>query len=162
MTSRRQFFVRGAAATAAAFVPDLLLAAARQNSTPAPDLSTWSAVRAQFDLAPGWSHLSSFFLASHPRPVREAIAAFRRAIDANPYLEVDHRGLRLLLRGHAQVDVRAARHGHRLGPRRGVGEAAADDSELFELRGVERVDGGEAPGPAGDRAGSIARRLPRF
>jgi hypothetical protein len=91
MTSRRQFFVRGAAATAAAFVPDVLLAAARQHSTPAPDLSTWSAVRSQFDLAPGWIHLSSFFIASHPRPVRDAIAAFRRALDANPYLEVEHR-----------------------------------------------------------------------
>ena len=91
MTSRRQFFVRGAAATTAAFVPDLLLAAARQQSTPAPDLSKWSAVRAQFDLAPDWIHLSSFYISSHPRPVRDAIAAFRRAIDANPYLEVEHR-----------------------------------------------------------------------
>ena len=48
-------------------------------------------VRAQFDLAPDWNHLSSFYISSHPRPVREAIAAFRRALDANPYLEVEHR-----------------------------------------------------------------------
>src|SRR5262249_18003143 len=52
---------------------------------------TWSTVRAQFDLAPGWVHLSSFFFASHPKPVRDAIAAYRRAIDANPYMEVERR-----------------------------------------------------------------------
>src|SRR5258705_7146908 len=75
MTSRRQFFVRGAAATVAAFTPDVLLAAVRQHSAPAPDLSSWSAVRAQFDLAPDWIHLSTFFFSSHPKPVRDAIAA---------------------------------------------------------------------------------------
>ena len=91
MTSRRQFLVRSATATAAAFTPNILLAALQQNAAPAPDLSTWSAVRAQFDLAPGWIHLSSFFFSSHPKPVREAIAAFRRALDANPFFEVDHR-----------------------------------------------------------------------
>jgi len=91
MTSRRQFLLRGAAATAAAFAPDLLLAAARKQTPPAPDLSSWNAVRAQFDLAPGWIHLSSFYIASHPKPVREAIEGFRRALDANPYLEVEHR-----------------------------------------------------------------------
>ena len=91
MTSRRQFLVRGAAATAAAFAPDVLLAAVRQYTTPMPDLSNWGAVRAQFDLAPDWTHLSCFYIASHPRPVRDAIAAFRRALDANPYLEVEHR-----------------------------------------------------------------------
>ena len=91
MTSRRQFLLRGAAATAAALAPDLLLAAARKQTPPAPDLSSWNAVRAQFDLAPGWIHLSSFYIASHPKPVREAIEGFRRALDANPYLEVEHR-----------------------------------------------------------------------
>jgi hypothetical protein len=29
--------------------------------------------------------LSSFYLASHPRPVREAIARYRELLDANPY-----------------------------------------------------------------------------
>src|SRR5215813_8447744 len=76
MTSRRQFLVRGAV---------------QQQMPPPPDLSTWNAVRAQFDLAPDWIHLSSFFFSSHPKPVRDAIAAFRRALDADPYLEVDHR-----------------------------------------------------------------------
>ena len=51
---------------------------------------TWDKVRAQFDqLDPKQIHLSSFFLVSHPRSVREAIEKHRRAIDENPldYLE---------------------------------------------------------------------------
>jgi selenocysteine lyase/cysteine desulfurase len=46
-------------------------------------------VRAQFDLDPTYTHLGLFFIASHPRPVREAIEAYRRKIDANPFLAVD-------------------------------------------------------------------------
>ncbi|HZI63462.1 MAG TPA: aminotransferase class V-fold PLP-dependent enzyme [Thermoanaerobaculia bacterium] len=44
----------------------------------------WRAVRAEFDLDPRWIHLSSFFLVSHPRPVREAIERWRFKIDRNP------------------------------------------------------------------------------
>ena len=91
MTSRRQFLIRSAAATAAALAPDALLAAVRQHTPPAPDLSSWGTVRSQFALAPGWIHLSTFFISSHPKPVRDAIDAFRRAIDANPFLEVERR-----------------------------------------------------------------------
>ncbi len=53
----------------------------------ADDLQNWSNVRAQFDsMSRDHIHLSSFFLVSHPRPVREAIETYRRAIDDNPYL----------------------------------------------------------------------------
>jgi len=94
MTSRRQFLARSAAASVAAgvaaFTPKLLIAAIQKNTPPAPDVSSWNSVRAQFDLAPGWNHMSSFFFSSHPRPVRDAIAAYRKAIDANPFFEVDH------------------------------------------------------------------------
>jgi selenocysteine lyase/cysteine desulfurase len=44
----------------------------------------WRAVRGLFDLDPNLIPMSSFFLASHPRPVREAIERWRRRIDANP------------------------------------------------------------------------------
>jgi selenocysteine lyase/cysteine desulfurase len=54
-----------------------------------PDLQDWASVREQFDLARDYIHLSSFFLASHPRPVREAIEKHRRAIDDNPFLYVE-------------------------------------------------------------------------
>ena len=58
----------------------------------ADNYGNWSVVRNQFDLAPGWLQMSQFFIVSHPRPVREAIERYRRAIDANPFLVV-HYGL---------------------------------------------------------------------
>jgi hypothetical protein len=44
----------------------------------------WQTVRALFPLAPDWTHLASFLLVSHPRPVAEAIEVFRRKLDADP------------------------------------------------------------------------------
>jgi selenocysteine lyase/cysteine desulfurase len=55
-----------------------------QPAEAAPDLTDWRAVRAQFALAPGRVHLTSFLLAAHPRPVRRAIERHRRGLDANP------------------------------------------------------------------------------
>jgi isopenicillin-N epimerase len=50
---------------------------------------TWEAVRSQFAVNPRLVHMTSFFLCSHPRPVRDAIERHRRAFDDNPvqYLE---------------------------------------------------------------------------
>ena len=44
----------------------------------------WAAVRGEFLLDPDWTHLGSFYLVSHPRPVREAIERYRRRLDENP------------------------------------------------------------------------------
>jgi selenocysteine lyase/cysteine desulfurase len=55
-------------------------------------LDDGSVVRDQFNLSPEYIHLATFALASHPRPVREAIQKYRRALDENPFLVVD-RGL---------------------------------------------------------------------
>lgn len=52
--------------------------------------SDWGWVRGQFDLTPDYLHLSQFFIVSHPRPVRNAIEKLRRAMDANPFLAVEH------------------------------------------------------------------------
>ncbi|MGH9837820.1 MAG: aminotransferase class V-fold PLP-dependent enzyme [Blastocatellia bacterium] len=60
-------------------------------SEPQTGLPDWAAVRDQFDLARDYIHLSSFFLASHPRQVREAIEQHRRAIDENPFLYLEKR-----------------------------------------------------------------------
>ncbi|HET6603040.1 MAG TPA: aminotransferase class V-fold PLP-dependent enzyme [Xanthomonadaceae bacterium] len=90
--SRRDFLARNGLAVAAALVPGDLLAAAEAATPPMPDLGDWAAVRAQFALSPRYRHFSSFFIASHPRPVAEAIDGFRRAIDENPFLVVE-RGL---------------------------------------------------------------------
>ncbi|MFP3963470.1 aminotransferase class V-fold PLP-dependent enzyme [Actinomadura fulvescens] len=44
----------------------------------------WEAVRAEFRLDPRWAHFGLFLIASHPRPVREAIEFYQRKIDADP------------------------------------------------------------------------------
>ena len=51
----------------------------------------WAGVRAQFELDPAKRHFAAFVLASHPRPVAEAIERHRRGLqaDADGYLE-DH------------------------------------------------------------------------
>ncbi len=46
----------------------------------------WASVRAQFPLASSYIHMAMFYLASHPRPVAEAIERYRRALDENPTL----------------------------------------------------------------------------
>jgi len=90
MATRRRFLAGSGALALASLTPGRLLAALEQNAAPPARLSDWAAVRAQFALAPGYLHFSSFYLASHPRPVRQAIEDFRKALDANPYLLVEH------------------------------------------------------------------------
>jgi selenocysteine lyase/cysteine desulfurase len=91
MLDRRTFLARAGVALAASAAPSRLLAAVRQNTPPPADLSDWKSVRAQFALAPGQLHFASFYLASHPRPVREAIEAFRRTLDEDPFLATEQR-----------------------------------------------------------------------
>jgi selenocysteine lyase/cysteine desulfurase len=67
-----------------------------------PDLSDWEAVRQQFPLDPGFIHMSQFFMASHPLPVRAAIEAHRRGIDENPFLYIEDNI------GRLERDTRAA------------------------------------------------------
>ncbi len=50
----------------------------------------WAWVRDQFDLRRDLAHFATFYLVSHPRPVREAIEALRRALDENPFEVVEH------------------------------------------------------------------------
>lgn len=79
--NRRNFLLQAGACAA-------VLGAVRPAAGNIPGL--WKMVRSQFDqLAPDQIHLSSFFLASHPRPVREAIEAHRKAIDENPFEYVE-------------------------------------------------------------------------
>ena len=87
--TRRDFLVAPAALAATSLLPANLLAALAAESPALPDLSSWDNVRAQFALDPSVAHFASFFIASHPAPVREAIEAYRRAIDRNPFLVVE-------------------------------------------------------------------------
>jgi selenocysteine lyase/cysteine desulfurase len=90
--TRRELLAAPAALAATAMVPGALLAAVSAETPPLPDLSDWDVLRAQFALDPAYAHFASFFIASHPAPVRAAVEAYRRAIDHNPFLVVE-RGL---------------------------------------------------------------------
>ncbi len=87
--SRRRFLASHGVAAAAALFPGSLLAAVEAATPPLPDLRTWDAVRAQFRLVPDYVHMSGFYIASHPAPVRAAIEGYRDALDANPFLAVE-------------------------------------------------------------------------
>jgi len=87
--SRRHLLAAPAALAASALLPGPLLAAVAAQTPAPPDLSDWDAVRAQFALDPAYLHFASFFIASHPTPVREALDGYRRAMDANPFLFVE-------------------------------------------------------------------------
>ena len=89
--SRRTFLATAGAVTAGALVPGRLLAAVKKNTPPAPDLSNWAAVKALFPLAHDKANFAGFYIASHPKPVSDAISAYRRALDENPFLQVEHR-----------------------------------------------------------------------
>jgi isopenicillin-N epimerase len=56
---------------------------------PAPAQAEPRGVREQFALDPDYVHLTSFLLAPHPRPVREAIERHRHALDENPKLYLE-------------------------------------------------------------------------
>ena len=88
--SRRSFLAANSAALGSALLPGGLLAAVNARTPSLPSLDDWGAVRALFPLSREYLHLSGFFLASHPEPVRAAIEGLRRAIDDNPFLVVDH------------------------------------------------------------------------
>ena len=87
--SRRDFLIRSSLSLAAgAFSPLVVRAEKTKPGTPA-DFKDWESVRHEFELAPDYVHLALFFLASHPRPVRQAIEQYREKIDANPFIAVD-------------------------------------------------------------------------
>src|SRR5204863_384139 len=85
MLDRRSFLVRtglvlGTGVLAAGCRPRLELV----RGETAADLQDWRAVRGEFNLSRDYIHLTGFLLASHPRPVREAIETHRRGLDENP------------------------------------------------------------------------------
>jgi len=89
--SRRGFLAATGTLAASTVAPGRLLAAVAKRTPPPPDLSRWSDVKALFPLQRDLAHFASFYLVSHPKPVREAIEAFRRALDDSPYLAVERR-----------------------------------------------------------------------
>jgi len=81
---RRDFLVRTGQVLGAAVIASALKQAEALAGSQASPALAWEEIRSQFNLAPGLIHMSGFFLASHPKPVREAIEQYRQALDANP------------------------------------------------------------------------------
>jgi selenocysteine lyase/cysteine desulfurase len=84
-TIDRRNFLAGALSTTVA--SKLVLAStppAPVASPPDPSLATWAAVRGEFLLGRDYVNMALMLLASHPRPVREAIDRHRRGLDDNP------------------------------------------------------------------------------
>src|SRR5881394_4491783 len=86
--TRRNFLIRSSFSLAAGAFSSVLVEAKIKESAPA-DFKDWESVRREFELAPDYVHLALFFLASHPRPVRQAIDQYRKKIDANPFIAVE-------------------------------------------------------------------------
>jgi isopenicillin-N epimerase len=83
---RRGFFERTGltvAAAALASAPAWLEGEADAGAGLARSLRTWKGVREQFRLRTDLVHLGTFLLASHPKPVRDAIARHRAGLDRN-------------------------------------------------------------------------------
>ncbi len=106
--SRRGFLTAGGAGLAGVLlgaagaevyeVEDGPCTSAQPDSDPngSPDLhGNWEAVRDQFELRRDRVHMAGFLLASHPRPVRDAIETHRRALDADPAGYLHENGARL-------------------------------------------------------------------
>jgi selenocysteine lyase/cysteine desulfurase len=75
---------RGLLAQAGLAAGALALGRTPELAEAAPELRDWGSVRSQFALESGRVHLTSFLLATHPRPVADAIEAHRRRLDTNP------------------------------------------------------------------------------
>lgn len=86
MTDRRTFLKQ--AGVIAASLPLGAAILPQASAASAPD-SPWADLKQLFDQDPSYLHFSNFLVASHPRPVREAIERYRRQIDRNPGLAMD-------------------------------------------------------------------------
>jgi isopenicillin-N epimerase len=83
--NRRDFLVRTGLMIAGGVVAARLASADTATAqSPTVKLDDWEAVRNQFPLSRDLIHMSAFFLASHPTPVREAIDRHRHGLDRNP------------------------------------------------------------------------------
>ncbi|SDS76514.1 pyoverdine-tailoring periplasmic protein PvdN [Pseudomonas granadensis] len=89
MSNRRDFLkqagILAAALPLGASLPNVARAA---SNAPLPR-NQWAQLQQLFEQDPDYLHFSNFLITSHPRPVREAIARHRAALDKNPGLAMD-------------------------------------------------------------------------
>jgi isopenicillin-N epimerase len=87
--NRRDFLIGSSFSLAAGALAPLVAQGDKIKIASSIHYDDWRAVRGEFDLAPDYVHLGLFYLASNPRPVRQAIEKYRRQLDANPFLTVE-------------------------------------------------------------------------
>jgi len=86
---RRQFMgLAGAALLGPRYGAGKLPVAAAAPANASMD--KWARVRAEFEQDPAYLNFTGFLLAPHPRPVREAIAAHRDALDKNAAVVIEN------------------------------------------------------------------------
>ncbi|MCU7250410.1 pyoverdine-tailoring periplasmic protein PvdN [Pseudomonas koreensis] len=89
MSNRRDFLkqagILAAALPLGASLPNVASAA---SAAPLPR-NKWAQLQQLFDQDPAYLHFSNFLVTTHPKPVREAIAMHRAALDKNPGLAMD-------------------------------------------------------------------------
>ncbi len=86
---RRSFLVRTGLALSAGSLGNPIRsveAVAAEND----DLSDWKAVRNQFNFTPELINMACLLLASHPKPVRQAIEKHRKGFDLDPISYLEH------------------------------------------------------------------------
>ncbi|MFB3304631.1 aminotransferase class V-fold PLP-dependent enzyme [Pseudomonas sp. AMR01] len=86
MTDRRTFLKQ-----AGVFAASLPLGATMlpHASAATPAANPWTGFKQLFNQDPNYLHFSNFLVASHPKPVRDAIERYRVQIDRNPGLAMD-------------------------------------------------------------------------
>jgi isopenicillin-N epimerase len=93
--NRREFLVSAGALAAAGAVLPAAACGGREQGNGAwrrPRRrrgDEWAQIQADFAIDPAYIHLAGLLIASHPRPVAEAIAEHRSGIDRNPALYLD-------------------------------------------------------------------------
>src|SRR5215217_8634661 len=153
---RRDFLAR---AGALAVAPGAL-AACSEETAAAP--GGWAGVRAQFALRERERNFAAWYLASHPKPVRDAIERHRRGLDASPHEYVErHVELEGRARGGAHACSREPPEG---APRGGRGYALVTPRDPALSAGLvmvapSRRDPGEVVGALG-RRGIVASVTP--
>ncbi|BDB19310.1 class V aminotransferase [Pseudomonas sp. CYM-20-01] len=106
MTDRRTFLKQ-----AGVFAASLPLGAALLPQAIAAPASNdpWTGFKQLFNQDPDYLHFSNFLVATHPKPVREAIERYRAQIDRNPGLAMDW-GLQETWKREGQVREWASRY----------------------------------------------------
>jgi selenocysteine lyase/cysteine desulfurase len=87
---RRFLLATGLSMAGSAFARPASAASPDPPAKPAASPLDWGWVRDQFELRRDLLHFATFYLVSHPRPVRDAIEALRRDLDENAFEVVEH------------------------------------------------------------------------